>query len=112
VPKPPSVLTAEALRGRVRAERATTNRAVRRAIVSVAGLLGSPVRNWAGQEVGRLMDVVVRMVDVVVRMDGEEPYPPVTGLVVRGGRRRAFVEASDIAGITHNGARCGPPAAA
>jgi sporulation protein YlmC with PRC-barrel domain len=105
VPKHPSVLTAEALRGRVRAERATTNRAVRRAIVSVAGLLGSPVRNWAGQEVGRLMDVVVRM-------DGEERYPPVTGLVVRGGRRRAFVETSDIAGITHNGARCGPPAAA
>jgi CBS domain-containing protein len=98
VPKRPLVLTTDALRGRsrVRAERATANRVVRRAIVSVAGLIAGPVRNQAGQEVGRL-------VDVVVRMDGEERYPPVTGLVVRVGRRHAFVEASDIADITRDG---------
>ena len=31
------------------------------------------------------------MVDLVARWDGEEPYPPVTGFVVKVGRRLAFV---------------------
>jgi hypothetical protein len=69
-------------------------RAVRQAIVSLAGLLGEPVLNQAGQEVGRV-------VDVVARLYGEERYPPVTGLVVRVGRRRAFLDASAIAELEH-----------
>ena len=32
-----------------------------------------------------------RVVDLVARWDGEEPYPPVTGFVVKVGRRVAFV---------------------
>ncbi|NMI01908.1 magnesium transporter [Pseudonocardia acidicola] len=94
----PSVLTASAVRGdsRPRSGRATTNRAVRSAIISLVGLLGSVVRNQTGQEVGRLADVVVRL-------DGEEQYPPVTGLVVRVGRRRVFVGAADIAAIGRDG---------
>jgi hypothetical protein len=73
---------AEALRRAIRSERATATRTVRQAIVSLAGLLGESVLNQAGQEVGRV-------VDVVARLYGEERYPSVTGLVVRVGRRRA-----------------------
>jgi CBS domain-containing protein len=62
-----------------------------RALVSVAGLAGRPVRNPAGAEIGRV-------VDVVVRWDGA-PYPPVTGVVARVGRRRAFVPAEAVAGL-------------
>lgn len=75
-------------------QRATTARAVRQVIVSLAGLLGEPVLNQAGQDVGRV-------VDVVARLYGEERYPPVTGLVVRVGRRRAFLDASAIAAVKH-----------
>ena len=62
---------------------------VREAIISLAGLIGRPVRNQAGQEIGRLVDVVARWSD-------DQTYPPVTGLVVRVGRRLAFVDASAI----------------
>ncbi|MFC4949238.1 hypothetical protein [Pseudonocardia sp. GCM10023141] len=72
----------------------TTTRAVRQAIVSLAGLLGERVLNQSGEEVGRV-------VDVVARLYGEERYPPVTGLVVRIGRRRAFLHATAIAAVTH-----------
>jgi CBS domain-containing protein len=96
VPRHPSLPAAEVLRGRalIRSERMTTSRAVRQAIVSLAGLLGTPVCNQAGQEVGHLADVVARLY-------GEERYPPVTGLVVRVGRRRAFLDASAIASVEH-----------
>ncbi|MDQ2825532.1 MAG: CBS domain-containing protein [Actinomycetota bacterium] len=57
--------------------------------MSLAGLTGRPVRNQAGAEIGSLADVVARW-------GGEEQYPPVTGLVVRIGRRLAFVHADQI----------------
>jgi hypothetical protein len=79
---------------RVRSQRLLANRAVRDAIVSLAGVVGRPVRNQSGAEIGRL-------VDVVCRWSGEETYPPVTGLVVRVGRRLAFVDASAIDKIEH-----------
>jgi sporulation protein YlmC with PRC-barrel domain len=88
------LLPAEVLRRAIRSERATATRAVRAAIVSLAGLLGEPVVNQAGQEVGRV-------VDVVARLYGEERYPPVTGLVVRVARRRAFLDAAAIAAVEH-----------
>jgi CBS domain-containing protein len=69
------------------------NRSVAEALISVAGLAGRPVRNPAGAEVGRV-------VDVVVHWDGA-PYPAVTGLVARVGRRRAFVPAERVAEIRH-----------
>ncbi|MFG2849018.1 magnesium transporter, partial [Kitasatospora sp. NPDC048296] len=66
----------------VAAERRTAvTRTVRSSLVSVAGLVGGPVANQAGEEVGRV-------VDVVARLYGTEPYPPVTGLIIRIGRRR------------------------
>jgi CBS domain-containing protein len=69
--------------------RATASRAVRASLVSLAGLIAGPVINQAGEEVGRV-------VDVVARLYGTEPYPPVTGLVVRVGRRRAFLTADAV----------------
>lgn len=62
------------------------------ALISLAGLIGRPVRNQAGAEVGR-------MADVVARWDGG-PYPPATGLVVKIGRRPAFLQISQVQQIT------------
>ncbi|GHJ99941.1 magnesium transporter MgtE N-terminal domain-containing protein [Streptomyces sp. NPDC003753] len=81
---------------RVRLERrATASKAVRGSLVSLAGLVGGPVTNQAGEEVGRL-------VDVVARLYGAESYPPVTGLILRIGRRRTFL-AADAIGKVHAG---------
>jgi len=59
-------------------------------LVSVAGLVGRPVRGRGGELVGRLADVVVR---------SEAGYPAVAGFVVRIGPRRAWVHARDVAGV-------------
>jgi CBS domain-containing protein/sporulation protein YlmC with PRC-barrel domain len=67
---------------------------VRNAIVSVAGLIGRPVYNQSGDEIGRLVDLVARWSD-------GQTYPPLTGLVVRVGRRLAFVDASAIDRVEH-----------
>jgi len=83
---------------RPRRQRLLANRAVRDAIISLAGVVGRPVRNQGGAEIGRL-------VDVVCRWTGEETYPPVTGLVVRVGRRRAWVAADTIDTIEHASVR-------
>jgi len=77
-----------------RSRRILATRAVRDAIVSLAGLVGRPVRNQAGAEIGRLVDVVVRMTEA-------EQYPPVTGLVVKVGRRVAFIDGSVIERLSH-----------
>jgi CBS domain-containing protein len=52
------------------------------------------VRNQQGQDIGRLEDVVARWADGQV-------YPPVSGLVIRVGRRLAFVPASAIDRVGH-----------
>ncbi len=85
-----------AARRRQRSQRLLANRAVRDAIISLAGIIGSPVRNQTGAEIGRLGDVVCRWT-------GDETYPPVTGLVVKIGRRLAFVGSAAIDTIHHNG---------
>src|ERR1700684_2194512 len=79
----PSVL---ALRARYeqRVERLTTLRHVRSEWVRLAGLIGRPVFNQAGQQIGHVADVVARW-------DSRQAYPPVTGLIVRVGRRRAWL---------------------
>ncbi len=83
---------ADALRRRN--ERLTTRRAVRQAIVSVVSLVGGAVFNQAGQRVGRL-------VDLVARMHGEEPYPPLTGLLLHVGSRNSFLPIESVEKITH-----------
>ncbi|GAA4111517.1 MULTISPECIES: magnesium transporter MgtE N-terminal domain-containing protein [Streptomyces] len=67
------------------ARRALAAKTVRGSLVSVAGLVKGPVTNQAGDDVGRV-------VDVVARLYGTDSYPPVTGLVIRVGRRRAFLQ--------------------
>jgi CBS domain-containing protein len=79
---------------RRRTRRILASEGVFDSIVSLAGLLGRPVRNQRGQEIGRLEDVVARWADGQV-------YPPVSGLVIRVGRRLAFVPASAIDRIGH-----------
>src|ERR1700722_11711106 len=71
-------------------ERLTTLRHVRSELVSMAGLTGRPVRNQAGQQIGRVADVVVRG-------DSNRAPPPVTGLIVRVGRRRAWLPVEAVA---------------
>ncbi|MHB1987634.1 MAG: magnesium transporter MgtE N-terminal domain-containing protein [Acidimicrobiales bacterium] len=88
--------TPQSLRTRLdqRHRRLTTTRAVREAIVSLAGLLNRPVRHQGGEEIGRL-------VDVVARFSSDQAYPPITGLVVRVARRRVFLDASLVEHLGH-----------
>jgi hypothetical protein len=64
-------------------------------LISLAGILRGSVYNQAGAEIGTI-------VDAVARWDGEEPYPPVTGLVVRVGSRLAFVSIDQVAEVTRD----------
>jgi CBS domain-containing protein/sporulation protein YlmC with PRC-barrel domain len=79
---------------RRRTRRILASEGVFDSIVSLAGILGRPVTNQTGQEIGRLDDVVARWSD-------GQTYPPVTGLVIRVGRRLAFVPATAIDRIAH-----------
>jgi CBS domain-containing protein len=47
------------------------------------------------------------VVDVVARWDGQEPYPPVTGLVAKVGSRIAFVGIEQVAEVTRDRVRLG-----
>jgi CBS domain-containing protein len=92
---------------RQRAQRLTSRRAVREALVSLAGLLGSRVDNQAGEEVGRLADLVARWADAPGPASSQEvsveSYPPVTGLVVQVGHRQVFVAAEQVAELGRQG---------
>ena len=70
-------------------QRLTTSRQVRHSIISLVGLAGRPVLNQSGEEVGHL-------VDMVARVHNGDDYPAVTGIVVRVGRRRAYLDAAAI----------------
>ena len=70
-------------------QRLTTSRQVRHNIISLVGLAGRPVLNQSGEEVGHL-------VDMVARVHNGDDYPAVTGIVVRVGRRRAYLDAAAI----------------
>src|ERR1700683_4448156 len=82
----PSAPSVSALRARYeqRAERLTTLRHVRAELVSLAGLIGKPVINQAGERIGRAGSVWARG-------EASRRPPPVTGLIVRVGRRRAWL---------------------
>jgi CBS domain-containing protein len=96
----PSAPSVAALRARYeqRAERLTTLRHVRSELVSLAGLIGKPVLNQAGQPIGHVADVVARW-------DSNQPYPPVTGLIARVGRRRAWLPVDAVAEISRDKVR-------
>jgi sporulation protein YlmC with PRC-barrel domain len=67
--------------------------AVRRTIadqvISLASLLGRPVRDGAGTRVGRVSDIVVRW-------DAGVAHPPVVGVLVRVGKGFARVDEADV----------------
>ena len=79
---------------RRRTRRILASEGVFDSIVSLAGILGRPVTNQTGQEIGRLEDIVTRWSD-------GQTYPPVSGLIIRVARRLAFVPASAIDRIAH-----------
>jgi CBS domain-containing protein len=55
----------------------------------LANLIDRPVLGVAGESIGALDDLIVRM--------GGGEYPPLSGLVVRDGRRRFFIPVSHLA---------------
>lgn len=65
---------------------------IRESLVSVAGLIGCPVRDNDGRDLGKLVDVVVR--------HGEETYPAVSGLIVKVGARKSFIDGARISKLT------------
>lgn len=65
---------------------------IRESLVSVAGLIGCPVRDTDGRDLGKLVDVVVR--------HGEETYPAVSGLIVKIGGRTSFIDGARISKLT------------
>ena len=52
----------------------------------LTSVIDRPVEGKSGEMIGRISDLIVRI--------GDDRYPPITGLVVRDGRRRFFVAAS------------------
>jgi CBS domain-containing protein len=82
---------------RQRRERRTATQFVRDRVVSLAGVVGRPLYNQVGAEIGSI-------VDFVAKWDGAESYPPVVGMVVRVGRRRAWVAGDNVADLVDTGA--------
>jgi CBS domain-containing protein len=93
-PSPRRLMAPAADALRRRNSRLTTRRAVQQAIVSVASLVGAPVFNQRGQRVGKL-------VDLVARMQGQDRYPPLTGLLLRIGSRNSFLPIEAVDSINH-----------
>ena len=77
-----------------REDSALARKNIRDSLVSVAGLIGRPVRDDDGRDLGKLVDVVVR--------HGEETYPAVTGLIVKVGARKSFIEGARISKLTQD----------
>ena len=61
---------------------------IRAALVSFASLVGRPVKNEDGSVIGKLVDVVVR--------HNFETYPAVSGLIVKVGQSKAYIDGARI----------------
>ena len=72
--------------------KALERKQIRAALVSFASLVGRPVKNEDGSVIGKLQDVVVR--------HGAETYPPVSGLIVKVGQSKAFIDGARISKLT------------
>ncbi len=66
-----------------------TRKGIQSTLVSVAGIIGRPVKDQDGRDLGKLVDFVVR--------HGGETYPPVSGLIVKVAGRRAYIDVGRIA---------------
>jgi CBS domain-containing protein len=71
-----------------------TRKGIQSSLVSVAGIIGRPVKDQDGKDLGRLVDFVVR--------HGGETYPPVSGLIVKVAGRRAYIDGARIAKLTND----------
>lgn len=69
-----------------------TRKGIQSSLVSVAGIIGRPVKDQDGRDLGKLLDFVVR--------HGGETYPPVSGLIVKVAGRRAYIDGARIAKLT------------
>src|SRR6202171_4806559 len=58
-------------------------------VISVAHIVGRPVRNAAGTRIGRVSDIVVRW-------DAANEHPPVTGVFVKVRGALAIVQQADV----------------
>ena len=70
-------------------EQIAIRRAIAGQVISLAQLLGRPVRTDAGARVGRVSDAVVRW-------DGGVAHPPVVACLIRVGSGLALVEMGDV----------------
>jgi CBS domain-containing protein/sporulation protein YlmC with PRC-barrel domain len=79
--------------GRQRFERRSRHldaaRGLRQSLVSLAGLIGRPIRHTGGDQMGRVADVLVRW-------DTGEAYPPLAAVVAKVGASRVFVPAARV----------------
>ena len=91
-PATPAISVARRLVGR--RDSVLQRKAIRDSLVSLANLIGCPVRDEAGREIGKLVDLVVR--------NDEATYPPVSGLIVKVGPRKSFIDGARIATFTQN----------
>lgn len=87
----PNLLTQ---RRKQRTKRLLALEAVAESLLSVSALSGAPVVHQSGVEFGHLNDIVVRW-------EGE-PYPQVTGFVVRVARRLVWVSADKVQELQHH----------
>ena len=71
---------------------ALTRKGIQSTLVSVAGIIGRPVKDQDGRNIGTLVDFVVR--------HGGETYPPVSGLIVKVAGRRAYIDGARISKLT------------
>jgi CBS domain-containing protein len=76
---------------------ALTYRAVPEEVLHLSTLLRSPLLDRAGERLGRVEDVIVRLAD--------GGYPPVTGLKARIGGRELFVPVDKVASLDARAAR-------
>jgi CBS domain-containing protein/sporulation protein YlmC with PRC-barrel domain len=72
-----------------RSRRLEATRDLRQSLVSLAGLIGRPIKHTDGEQMGRVADVVVRW-------DAGEVYPPLAAIVAKVGSRRVFVPADRV----------------
>ena len=72
---------------------------VNASLVSVAGLIGAPVRDSQARDIGHVVDVVVRWDRGV--------YPQVSGLIIRIGLRRSFVHVESVSDIARRSVQLG-----
>jgi sporulation protein YlmC with PRC-barrel domain len=77
-----------------RSDKALAKKSIRDSLVSVSGLIGRPVRDENGRDIGNLVDIVVRHDDAT--------YPPVSGLIVKVGQRKSYIKGAKISLLNHD----------